>query len=224
MNTPQHTRRAFKPAAMVLAAFLGLSAAGVWAQGADGDGISYRPHNPSAPAATVGGSIRGAENTLALTILAPPTLAATANASPTIYWHVSQSTGLPVELVLIEEGGETALAEQVLSDPLNAGVHSFTVPPDTPLTPGTVYQFSVAAVADADIRSNDVFASTLLTFTPLQAPSAKGGATAIARRFAAQGAWYDALHALRTSDTPEARQLWSAMLKQASLDRALTES
>ncbi len=224
MKIVKNTCTRFLKVIAVLTAFGGFSGQLAVAQQAADEAIAYRPHNPTAPAATVGGSIRGADNTLALTILAPPTLAATAAVSPTIYWHLSEPTELPVELVLIEEGGETALAQTVLNDPLTAGVHSFTVPQDSPLKPGTVYQFSVAVVADPDIRSNDVFASTLLTFNPMKSPPAQASAATNARRYAAAGAWYDALHSLRGSDSAEAKQLWSAMLKQANLDHTLKES
>ncbi len=189
-------------------------------QPADGSGesaLAYKPFDAGAPAATVGGSIRGAESSLSLTIIAPASLAATANARPTIYWHLSDATILPIEQVLIEEGGETPLAQQTLSEPLAAGVYGFTVPEDVSLQTGQVYQFSVAAVADPEVRSNDVFASTLLIRADIKQPPSSGGTIENALALARLGAWYDTLELLKSSPLPEAKQLWSAMLSQQGL-------
>ena len=162
---------------LLLLGLLAAQATG-WSQPGDGgETIRYRPYDPEAPAATVGGSIRGSENDLSLTILAPPGLAATVSPRPVIYWHASNRINLPVELVLIEEQGEEPLAEIRVDPPNDAGIQAFELPPGITLEVNRVYQFSVAAIADENVRSNDVFASTLLMRAP--GLTAAGGSTVL---------------------------------------------
>ncbi|MEM9532811.1 MAG: DUF928 domain-containing protein [Pseudomonadota bacterium] len=167
-----------------------------------------------APPVRVGGAARGGGEALALTILAPPMLADTASPRPTIYWHASRPVENPVEIVLIEEGGEEAIFETQLAPPLTAGRHAIALPESVRLTPGTIYQLSVAAVADAQARSNDVFASTLLRrrAAPTGLPEAS---RARIEQFAASGFWFDALHLLL--EEPGDQQALNSLLEAAGL-------
>ncbi len=195
-----------------------------WAQtGAGGTAIRYQPSDPDAPAATVGGSIRGSENDLALTVIAPPGLASTISPRPVIYWHASNRINVPVELVLIEEQGEEPLAEVRLDPPLDAGMQAFELPDDVSLELGKVYQFSVAAVADENVRSNDVFASTLLRHDMALLADPSGGSLAKAQELAAAGVWYDALALLeREAENSEAaKRLRDDLLRQVGLEQVL---
>lgn len=195
--------------------------------------VTYRPHDAQAPVVTVGGSIRGSAGDLALSVLAPPTLAATATPTPDVFWHASNTVTWPVELVLVEENGEQPLFEQTLQPPLQAGIHRFTLPPEITLTEGRVYQFSIAAVVDPDIRSSDVFASALLTYRNLPLAVQDSSQTNPLRKAAAQaaaGAWYDTLSTLAdaqtspqggsTSTASLAQAQWQALLSNAGLAHA----
>ncbi|MEM1089854.1 MAG: DUF928 domain-containing protein [Pseudomonadota bacterium] len=206
---------------MLVLAALPLAA---WAQaGAGGSAIRYQPSDPNAPAATVGGSIRGSENDLSLTVIAPPGLAATISPRPVIYWHASNRINVPVELVLIEEGGEEALAEVRLDPPLDGGMQAFELPDNVSLEVGKVYQFSVAAVADENVRSNDVFASTLLQHAMALLSDPSGGPLEKAQELAAAGVWYDALALLEqeAENSAAARALRDELLRQVGLGQVL---
>lgn len=185
------------------------------------DEIVFTPYDANAPDATVGGSIRGAEGNLSVAVLAPGQLAVTAQAKPELYWFASSPVEDPVELVLIEEGGEEPVVEVTLNPPMQAGIHAFQIDQEA-LQVGTSYQWSVAVVTDPDARSNDVFASALMTRieAPANAPEFSDD-LARARWLAGQGIWYDAMAALSQaarSGSDQARATRAALLGQVGLD------
>ena len=182
--------------------------------------IVFKTYDPAAPEVRVGGSIRGADSELSVAVLAPAQIAVTIQDSPALYWFASDVISDPVELVLVLEGGEVPLIEVVLEPPLVAGIHRFGIPDDIHLEQGRTYQWSIAVVPDPDSRSNDVFASALMTRVPAPAGlSSIGNSQGRANWLASNGIWYDAISEL--SDTKDssfpARLLRARLLQQVGL-------
>jgi hypothetical protein len=199
---------------------LGLLSASLAAQ----DEIVFRPYDPSAPQARVGGSIRGADSELSIAVLAPGQIAVTTQASPALYWFASAPVSNPVELVLIREGGEEPLVEVVLEPPLLAGIHAFQIPATTRLENGLTYQWSIAVMPNPDSRSKDIFASALMTRVgePAGLSNIKGHQDR-ATWLASNGIWYDAITELsntindKDDRDPRARSLRAQLLQQVGL-------
>lgn len=182
--------------------------------------LEFRVHDPDAPAATVDGSIRGAEGDLSIELLAPPRLALTASDHPALYWFASDDINWPVEIVVVAEGGTEPLVEARMEPPIAAGVHRYELPESATLAPG-YYQWSVAAVADEDSRSNDVFASALLQRVAETPTDLSDDMVQRASQLAARGIWYDTLDLLAqaTADSQTAARLRRELLEQAGLQQ-----
>ncbi len=195
--------------------------------------INFQPHDTSAPAATVDGSIRGAEGDLSVTVLAPPRLAVTSDAHPTFYWFASNAVRHPVEFVVVEEQAAEPIFITQIDPPLAAGIHRFDLPETSSLESGKTYQWSVAVVPDPDARSNDVFSSALLEKVEPSAQvketlrAANGQSkTALERAeiWASLGFWYESMAEItksasqaNDSDSSKAQAARITLLQQAGL-------
>ena len=76
---------------------------------------------------------------------------------PSLYWFISNSTSLPVELTVMDPQGIQPILETRIPAPVQAGVRRIRLSDyDIRLAPGAAYRWFVAIVPDADRRSKDI--------------------------------------------------------------------
>lgn len=224
---------------------LGLVASGLWfAAGAaemekqqrtilaaSGDradaGVAYKPPVRGAPARRVGGSSRGTEQALpSLGLLAPDHVGYTVSAQPVLYWYLSKSTSVRIELTVIDDKGINPLVERTVSD-VQPGIQRLNLADlSVTLKPGEEYQWSVSLVPDPRERSNDVIAAAAVKrvdIPPSLAPQlASASREELPGLYAGEGIWYDAIAVLseliqaRPGDR-KLREQRAALLDQAGL-------
>lgn len=178
---------------------------------------AYTPPQRGAPARRVGGSSRGVTALPAVLVLAPDHVGLTASENPSLYWYLSRPTSVRVEITLIDDKGETPLIEYALENAQGPAVHRLDLAKhDIRLKPGVEYQWSISVVPNPKERSNDVMAGAAVK--RVEAPAAVGalrargvGADELARAYASEGLWYDAIAA------------YSELIEKSPRDRALRE-
>ena len=197
------------------------------------DTLIYVPHDYGAPEVTETGGARGAgqaEATLPdLLVLAPPRLARTLSAQPTLYWYVSGPSSVPLRLTLLDFEGTSPepLLELELDPVPAAGVYGASLAEhDVRLEQGRLYEWSVALEINQDGYSNEPVAKTIMAAEAadpaLLAKIADAPALARIEALAAAGYWYDALDLLAqriAADDPSQpwRELLAGLLEQVGL-------
>jgi len=190
--------------------------------------LVYKPPMRGAPVGRVGGGTRGSEGPLpALAVLTPDHTGLTGQTQPTLYWYLSRTATQPIEVTIIEAQGVKPLFETRLASPQPAGVHHIRLAEHgVSLTPGVLYTWSVALIADPNSRSQDIVAGGAIELTPapetLRAQLAQGGKAEQAKIYAAAGIWYDAMAALgelidSAPQDKSLRQQRAALLKQVGV-------
>src|SRR5215510_1852426 len=117
----------------------------------------YTPPKRGAPGGRVGAGTRGIQREVSLlSVLAPDHSGFTISEQPSLYWFISCSTSLPVELTVMDPQGVKPILETRLPAPVTAGIHRirlsfYNVRP----APGAAYRWFVSVVPDADRRSKD---------------------------------------------------------------------
>src|ERR671919_2263562 len=127
---------------------------------ADGGGPVYKPPKRGAPGGRVGGGTRGTQREVfVLSVLAPDHTGLTTSEQPSLYWFISGSTSLPVELTLMDPEGVQPILETRLAAPIKPGVHRVRLADhNIRLKPGEAYRWFVTVVPDSDRRSKDILA------------------------------------------------------------------
>ena len=195
-------------AAAALAAALLLPSLESFAQG-------YTPPPRGAPKKSVGGSSRGVDAAVPrVMLLVPDHVGFTVSENPALYWYLSKPTSVRVEITLIDDKGETPLIEETMSNASGPAVHRIDLAKyKVALKPEVEYQWSIAVVTDPNKRSGDVIsAGWVKRVAPPAGVAAGGDRAALARNYAAQGIWYDAI------------AIYSELIEQRPNDRALRES
>src|SRR6266540_3877871 len=84
---------------------------------ADANVPVYNPPKRGAPAGRVGGGTRGGtqRDVFVLSVLAPDHSGFTTNEQPSLYWYISNSTSLPIELTLMDPQGIQPILETRLN-------------------------------------------------------------------------------------------------------------
>jgi len=201
------------------------------ASSGDAGGFVYRPPMRGAPAARIGGATRGiGDMTLELAVLAPDHTGLTTKEQPTLYWYVSKPVPARLEVTVINDAAIDPALEQVVAMPHQAGIQSIDLAKTgTKLEPGVEYRWFVSAVADPSQRSNDIVASgTIQRITPddaLKSKIAGADERALARIYAQEGVWYDAIDALsrmidKSPNDSALRDQRAALLAQVGLQDA----
>ena len=196
----------------------------------------FVPIDRGAPSTRVGGATRGigSQPLPSIDALVPDQPGYTLNATPQLYWHLSDATDMRIDFVLIGPEGD-AVVETTLTGPFAAGVQvvdlgNFGVE----LESGVTHTWYVSLVPDPDQRSRDRLAGgTVGRIDASEGLRAELAGTSDDRRafvLAGAGLWYDALAVLseRIETTPRspARGHRAALLEQvglpgpASYDRA----
>lgn len=197
--------------AMMLSAGILLGAcAAVWAAdppapapapASAGAAPAYVPPLRGAPSRRVGGSSRGIHESMPqIAVLAPDHIGLTISEQPVLYWFISKPTKVMLEITLIDESGVKPMLEVPVSQVAGPAIHALDLARHgIRLKPGMEYQWTVTLVPDAAERSGDVISGGVIKL--VEAPAALRGLSAQpadlpAEKLAAEGIWYDAIHAL----------------------------
>jgi Domain of Unknown Function (DUF928) len=188
----------------------------------------YTPPKRGAPGGRVGGGTRGTQREVfVLSVLAPDHSGFTTMEQPSLYWFISNSTSLPVELTVMDPQGIQPILETRIPAPVQAGVHRIRLSDfDIRLAPGAAYRWFVAIVPDADRRSKDILAGGAVERVEmpadLKAKLDQAPKSDLPSIYAEAGLWYDTVAAI--SELIEAapqdqalRQQRTALLSQVGL-------
>lgn len=188
----------------------------------------YNPPKRGAPGGRVGGGTRGIQReTFVLSVLAPDHSGFTTSEQPALYWFISNSTSLPIEITVMDPQGVQPILETRLTAPVKAGIQRVRLADyNIRLAPGAAYRWFVAVVPDADRRSKDIMAGGAIERVEvpdeLNAKLNKAGKNGAFFLYTEAGLWYDALKAIsdQIEAAPEDQQLRkqrAALLSQVGL-------
>jgi hypothetical protein len=159
----------------------------------------YKPPLRGAPGGRVGGGTRGISgDTVVVSVLAPDHTGLTSEESPTLYWFVSKSTDLPVEITVTDPDDPAPVLELRLTGPTQAGIRKVALADHgARLRPGVTYQWYVALVPDPKRRARDILSGGTITRVALADGLREKleGAQPWERpaMYAEAGLWYDAV-------------------------------
>jgi hypothetical protein len=188
----------------------------------------YRPPLRGAPGGRVGGGTRGVGETLiTLFVLAPNHVGLTIQEQPNLYWYLSKSTNLPIEVTMIIEEATHPLLEKRLLIPAESGIHTLRLKEfNVSLSIGTQYRWFLAIVPEPDRRSRDIIAGGIIErIEPSEVFLKKliqADKKAMAHIFAEEGIWYDTIASLSelietNPDDTVLREQRAALLEQVGL-------
>src|SRR5215472_6614606 len=178
----------------------------------------YTPPKRGAPGGRVGGGTRGPQrDVFVLSVLAPDHSGFTTSEQPSLYWFISSSTSLPVELTVMDPQGVQPILETRLPSPVTAGIHRILLSDyNVRLAPGGAYLWFVSVVPDADRRSKDITAGGAIERVEmpvgLKAKVAQAAKSDLPSVYAEAGIWYDTVTAI--SELIEAAPQDQALHKQ----------
>jgi len=178
----------------------------------------YTPPKRGAPGGRVGGGTRGIQREVfILSVLAPDHSGFTTNEQPSLYWFISSSTSLPVEITVMDPQGVQPILETRLPAPVTAGIHRIRLADyNIRLAPGAAYRWFVSVVPDADRRSKDVMTGGAIERVEmpegLKAKVAQAAQSDLPSIYAEAGLWYDTVAAI--SESIEAAPQDQALRKQ----------
>src|SRR5215475_604325 len=178
----------------------------------------YTPPKRGAPGGRVGGGTRGIQREVfILSVLAPDHSGFTTSEQPSLYWFISSSTSLPVELTVMDPQGVQPILETRIPAPVQAGVHRIRLADyNIRLAPGAAYRWFVSVVPDADRRSKDIMAGGAIERVEmpegLKAKVAQAPKSDVPSIYAEAGMWYDTVTAI--SELIEAAPQDQALHKQ----------
>jgi Domain of Unknown Function (DUF928) len=178
----------------------------------------YTPPKRGAPGGRIGGATRGIQREVfLLSVLAPDHSGFTTSEQPSLYWFISKSTSLPVELTVMDPQGVQPILETRIPAPVEAGVHRIRLSDyNVRLASGAAYRWFVSVVPDADRRSKDITAGGAIERVEmpegLKAKVAQSGKSNLPSIYAEAGLWYDTVDAM--SELIEAAPQDQALRKQ----------
>jgi hypothetical protein len=180
---------------------------------------TYTPPQRGAPQRRVGGSSRGPADALPnVRVLVPDHVALTVSEQPALYWYLSKPSAVKVEIVLLDDKGESPLVEYSVANAAGPAVHRVDLAQHKiNLKPEVEYQWSISVVPNANERSGDVMAGGAVkrVAVPAKVASARASGASkeeLARAYAAEGIWYDAI------------AIYSELIEQKPKDAALREA
>jgi hypothetical protein len=164
---------------------------------------TYVPPLRGAPSRRVGGSTRGVGQAMpVIAVIAPDHVGQTISEQPVLYWFISKPTKVMLEITLIDERGVKPMLELPVRQVEGPAIHALDLSKHgISLKRGMEYQWTVTLVPDAAERSGDVISGGAIKL--VDAPPAlkgklgkSGVVDAPVATLAAEGLWYDAIHAL----------------------------
>jgi hypothetical protein len=162
----------------------------------------YTPPKRGAPGGRIGGGTRGTQREVfILSVLAPDHSGFTTSEQPSLYWFISSSTSLPVEITVMDPQGVQPILETRLASPVTAGVHPIRLSDfNVRLVPGAAYRWFVSVVPDADRRSKDITAGGAIERVEmpegLKAKVAQAAKSDLPSLYGEAGLWYDTIAAI----------------------------
>jgi hypothetical protein len=162
----------------------------------------YKPPLRGAPGGRVGGGTRGSgREVFVLTVLAPDHSALTVSEQPSLFWYISSSTSLPIEVTVMDLRTTQPVLETQLAAPVAPGVQRIRLADHgVRLEPGVPYRWFVTVVPNSNRRSRDILAGGAIERVEppegLPAKLAQARKEEIAPLYAQAGVWYDALSAI----------------------------
>jgi uncharacterized protein DUF928 len=195
--------------------------------GTRGDTNVYNLPTRGAPGGRVGGGTRGDTNVFILSALAPDHSGLTTSEQPSLYWYISDSISLPIELTVIDSKNVEPLLETQLPAPGKGGIQQVRLADyKIHLTPGEAYRWFIAVVPDPNRRSKDILAGGAIERidTPQEIKAKLASSENSQKQFiyAEAGIWYDALQSISdlidaSPQNAELRQQRTALLTQVGL-------
>lgn len=193
--------------------------------------FSFKAPLRGAPATRVGGGTRSAGATaMTLNVLAPNETGYTTQATPTIYWYVSETINHPGEVTITGASIEDAinpLLEITLQPPISKGVHALRLEEHgVSLKLDVEYQYFVTVVKNVNQRSDDIIAGgSIKRVSPssdVQAKLDQASPDLLPAVYAESGIWYDAIDELSKQivANPALREQRAALLEQVGLREA----
>src|SRR5882724_2915891 len=162
----------------------------------------YTPPKRGAPGGRIGGATRGIQREVfLLSVLAPDHSGFTTSEQPSLYWFISNSTSLPVELTVMDPQGVQPILETQLPAPVKEGIQQVRLGDyKIHLKQGEGYRWFVAVVTDADRRSKDILAGGAIERVDmpeaLKAKLTQSAKSDFPFIYAEEGLWYDALQSI----------------------------
>lgn len=192
--------------------------------------LVYKPPRMGkpAPGSRTGGGTRGTNKSVpVISLLAPDHVGLTLREQPVLFWFTPTKHNNPMEFTLTIENADTPVLETKLPTPTQAGLQQIRLSDyKVKLSPGELYQWSVALILDAEERSANIVAMGAIERTEpakLEQPLATNlSKTEAPKRYAEAGIWYDAVLAIsdliqaNPADT-ELRQQRASLLEQVGL-------
>lgn len=189
---------------------------------------TYMPPYANAPTLRSTGVIRGLSGAApSVQALGPDHTGIVFEASPRLYWRLSENTRLRVELIVNDPRAVQPLVDIALPDGASAGIHVFDLAAlGVKLAPGVAYEWSVALVPNIDDRSLDAPSMAGVKYVPpsaeLSARIASAPPAQLAHVYAESGSWYEAFDQLSrwVAQDPDAeilRRHRAALLAQAGI-------
>ena len=178
----------------------------------------YTPPKRGAPGGRIGAGTRGTQREVfILSVLAPDHSGFTISEQPSLYWFISNSTSLPVELTVMDPQGVQPILETRLPAPVRAGVHHICLSDyNVHLAPGAAYRWFVSVVPDADHRSKDIVTGGAIERVEmpegLKAKVAQAAKSDLPSLYGEAGLWYDTVAEI--SELIEAAPQDQALRKQ----------
>ena len=162
----------------------------------------YIPPKRGAPGGRVGAGTRGTQREVfVLTVLVPDQGGFTTSEQPSLYWFISKSTSLPVELTVMDPQGVQPILETQLPAPVTAGVHQVRLSDfNVRLAPGAAYRWFVSLVPDPNRRSKDITTGGTIERVEmpegLKAKVAQAAKSDLPSLYGEAGLWYDTIAAI----------------------------
>lgn len=163
--------------------------------------LAYVPPHRGAPAPgrRIGGGTRSFDKQgPVVSVLAPDHVGLTAHDQPTLYWFVSETVRMPieVEVTLMEADGVKPIMKATLAPPIGPGIQRVNLADHgVHLAPGGQYEWSVALVLDPKRRSRDIVVSggieRVTTEQTGEIPAEKTPSRDTVAHYAKAGLWYD---------------------------------
>lgn len=165
------------------------------------DDPTYVKPSIGGPGTTVTGGTRGLATPLPLLLAPVDHMGLTANAQPTLYWRLSQTTPHPVVLVIQAKDAVPTLVNRQLPTLSEAGVHAVDLSEfGVSLQPDVDYEWSIRVVVDPEHPAGDPVAEGTIRRQNLTAAALEKLARVEPQRrvivLAESGIWYDALDAV----------------------------
>jgi hypothetical protein len=193
-------------------------------------GLAYRPPLRGAPAARIGGGIRGTDDALTVSVLAPDHTGWTISSAPTLYWYLSKPATSRVEVTVTTDEVIDPVLEETVEAPLDAGFAALDLAAKgVELKPGVEYQWFVSVVPDASQRSVDIISGGAIERVD-PSPALKGQLAGASPRtkpqvYAGEGIWYDAIASLsslieKNPGDRGLREQRASLLEQVGLSEA----